>query len=200
MTSVIVKRGANSMVTDTRQRMVLSAASLIATRGACATSFSDVIEESSAPRGSIYHHFPDGKREMVGDAVQWTSDQILAHLRAGRGRTPEQVMGWFIDLWRRSVLTSRGASGCAVAAVALDSDTWERDLIDAVRVAFRSWSDLFAEQLVETGVPRARARSIAVTTVAAMEGALILCRAEGNAAPLEAVARELKRLLPGPAA
>ncbi len=29
-----------------------------------------------------------------------------------------------------------------------------------------------------------------------MEGALILCRAEGSSAPLETVATELKRLLP----
>ena len=184
------------MVSESRERMVRSAASLIATRGACATSFADVISESGAPRGSIYHHFPDGKTELVGEAVRWTSDQILAHLRAGTGRTPQQVMRWFVELWRRSVLASRGSSGCAVAAVALDSDARAPDLIDAARVSFRSWSDEFARQLVASGLTPARARSVAVTTVAAMEGALILCRAEGDIGPLETVARELKRLLP----
>ena len=38
--------------------------------------------------------------------------------------------------------------------------------------------------------------AVAVAVVAGMEGALILCRAEGNSAPLETVAAELKRLLP----
>jgi TetR/AcrR family transcriptional regulator, lmrAB and yxaGH operons repressor len=185
------------MATDSRTSMVRSAASLIATRGATATSFSDVIAESGAPRGSIYHHFPDGKRELVENAVRWTSDQILAHLRASDGGTPRQVMERFIDLWRASVLASRGSSGCAVAAVALDTDAGEPGLIDAVRAAFRSWSSLFAEQLRVSGVPAARARSIALTTVAGMEGALILCRAEGNVRPLAAVAAELLRLLPG---
>jgi hypothetical protein len=33
-----------------------------------------------------------------------------------------------------------------------------------------------------------------------MEGALILCRAEGNAKPLDTVAEELMRLLPAKAA
>jgi TetR/AcrR family transcriptional regulator, lmrAB and yxaGH operons repressor len=184
----------SGMVSDSRTNMVRSAASIIATRGANGTSFSDVIADSGAPRGSIYHHFPNGKREMVVGAIGWTSDQVLEHLRGGEARTPREVLKRFIDLWRASVRASGGASGCAVAATALDSDGSQPELIEAAHVAFRSWSDLLAEQLRAVGVRRNRAGSIAVTALAAMEGALILCRAEGSGAPLEAVAGELMRL------
>jgi AcrR family transcriptional regulator len=44
--------------------MVRSAASLIGSRGVDATSFSDVPADSGAPRGSIYHHFREGKRSL----------------------------------------------------------------------------------------------------------------------------------------
>jgi TetR/AcrR family transcriptional regulator, lmrAB and yxaGH operons repressor len=182
------------MVSDSRTNMVRSAASIIARRGANGTSFTDVIADSGAPRGSIYHHFPKGKREMVTGAIGWTSDQILDHLRSGKGQTPPEVLKHFIDLWRASVRSSHGASGCAVAATALDSDSDEPELIEAAQIAFRSWSDLLGEQLSAAGIPRARARSMAVTALAAMEGAMILCRVEGNGAPLEAVASELMRL------
>lgn len=37
---------------------------------------------------------------------------------------------------------------------------------------------------------------IAVATLAGMEGALFLCRAEGHSGPLETVAAELMRSLP----
>jgi len=50
---------------------------------------------------------------------------------------------------------------------------------------------------VAVGVPTRRASSTALATVAGMEGALILCRAEGQIGPLETVAAELKRLLSG---
>jgi TetR/AcrR family transcriptional repressor of lmrAB and yxaGH operons len=184
------------MVSESRVRMVRSAASIIATRGANGTSFSDVIADSGAPRGSIYHHFPNGKRELVEGAIGWTSDQILEHLRSGEARTPREVLKRFIDLWRASVRASGGASGCAVAATALDSDASEPELIEAAEAAFRSWSDLLAEQLRNAGVRGDRARPIAVTALATMEGALILCRAERSGAPLEAVAGELMRLVP----
>ncbi len=57
------------MTSDSRARMVRSAASLIRTRGVTGTSFSDVLADSGAPRGSIYHHFPEGKEQLAADAI-----------------------------------------------------------------------------------------------------------------------------------
>src|SRR3989441_12154394 len=76
------------MATDTRGSMVRSAAALIRSRGVSATSLSDVLTHSGAPRGSIYHHFPDGKRQLAVDAIDWTSDQVLGHLRSCRAKRP----------------------------------------------------------------------------------------------------------------
>ena len=182
---------------DSKARMVRSAAALIGTRGLTATSFSDVLTHSGAPRGSIYHHFPNGKRQLAESAIDWTSEQVLGHLGACRATTPSAVLACFIDLWRHSVLASRGSSGCAVAGVAIDIGAFEDDLIGLVRTTFQSWVVELARLLTELKVPPNRARSIAFTAVAGMEGALILCRAEGNTRPLEAVAEELMRLVPG---
>jgi TetR/AcrR family transcriptional repressor of lmrAB and yxaGH operons len=184
------------MSKDSRGSMVRSAASLIRTRGVSATSFSDVLADSGAPRGSIYHHFPHGKEQLAGDAIRWTSERVLAHQRACRATTASGVLGCFIDMWRQVVLASSGTAGCVVAGVAIDTAHDARGLIEVVRATFRSWIELLADQLEATGVPAKRARAIAVATVAGMEGALILCRAEGNAAPLETVAGELMRSLP----
>jgi AcrR family transcriptional regulator len=176
--------------------MVRGAASLIRTRGVNATSFSDVLAESGAPRGSIYYHFPKGKEQLAGDAIRWTSERVLAHQRACRATTPAGVLDCFIDMWRQVVVASGGTAGCVVAGVAIDTTADDRALSDVVRATFRSWVDLLSEQLAAVGLPARRASRIAVATVAGMEGALILCRAEGNSGPLETVAAELKRLLP----
>ncbi len=184
------------MATDSRASMVRSAASLIRSRGVSATSLADVLADSGAPRGSIYHHFPEGKRQLAEDAIRWTSERVLAHLRAGAPTSPSHVLGRFIDMWRRTVVTSGGTAGCVVAGVAIDTVADETGLIGLVRATFRSWAALLAEQLEAVGVPSHRAMPIALATLAGMEGALILCRAEGNVRPLDAVAEELMRLLP----
>src|SRR5437588_3601761 len=107
------------MSSDSRERMVKSAATLIGARGLNATSFSDVIADSDAPRGSIYHHFPQGKKQLAEEAIQWTSEQILAYQRACVATTATDVLNWFIDLWRQSLLASGCTSGCPVVGVAI---------------------------------------------------------------------------------
>jgi TetR/AcrR family transcriptional regulator, lmrAB and yxaGH operons repressor len=175
------------MSNESRTSMVRSAAALIGSRGVNATSFTDVLADSGAPRGSIYHHFPEGKRQLTEDAIRLTSEQILDYLRAAPTDSAESVLLHFIALWR-------GSAGCPVAGVAVDTVAGE-PVMELVRASFRSWSDMLAAQLAETGVPAARAASIAVTALAGMEGALILCRAEGSDAPLDAVGEELLRLV-----
>jgi AcrR family transcriptional regulator len=184
------------MTGESRDSMVRGAASLIGQRGVSATSFSDVLAVSGAPRGSIYHHFPDGKRQLAEDAIRWTSEQILGYLDACPATTARDVIGSFIDLWRNVAVSSNGASGCPVVGVAVDTPAEDEEMMQAVRAAFRSWTAPVAARLEAVGVSPQRAASIAVTALAGMEGALILCRAEGNSEPLEAVAEELMRLLP----
>jgi AcrR family transcriptional regulator len=188
------------MAKDSRASMVRSAASLIRTQGMSATSFSEVLADSRAPRGSIYHHFPNGKEQLATDAIRWTSERVLARQRACRATTAAGVLDCFIDMWRRVVVASRGTAGCVVAGVAIDTVGEDRELIEVVRATFRSWLELLTEQLQAAGVSPRRASAIATATVAGMEGALILCRAEGNTGPLETVAAELMRLLPPDAA
>jgi len=185
------------MSSNSRASMVRSAAALFGSRGLNATSFSDVLASSGAPRGSIYHHFPGGKKQLAQDAIGWTSEQVLGHLRACPADTPAGVLAWFVDLWRQSALASGGSSGCPVAGIAIDTGTAAADdLIEAARAAFAQWTALLAAQLRSAGVPAARSGPIATTALAAMEGALILCRAERSSAPLEAAAGELMNLLP----
>ena len=185
------------MTEDSRTKMVQSAASLIASHGVTATSFSEVLAESGAPRGSIYHHFPDGKKQLAHDAIAWTSERVLGYLRACPTGSGAEVLRSFIGLWRQVVESSSGSSGCAVTGVAIDTVAADDpELLSAVRSTFRAWVTTLAERLQTAGVPATRATPIAVAALAGMEGALILCRAEGNSGPLETVAQELMLLLP----
>jgi TetR/AcrR family transcriptional regulator, lmrAB and yxaGH operons repressor len=184
----------DGMPRDSRRRMVVSAASLIGSQGVAATSLSDVLTASGAPRGSIYHHFPAGKRELAGEAMQWTRAQVLAYQRACPATTSAGVLDHFVDLFRQSLVSSECRAGCPVAGVLVDTYSKEDGLMEIGRDSFRAWISLLSRQLRKVGVPAAAARSLAVTTLASVEGALILCRAEGGVGPLDAVNAELRAM------
>ena len=52
-----------------------AARELFRQRGYYATAFSDVIEQSGAPRGSTYDHFPGGKRDLAREAIAAAGDE-----------------------------------------------------------------------------------------------------------------------------
>jgi TetR/AcrR family transcriptional repressor of lmrAB and yxaGH operons len=193
--SIVIVKGAEALSKDSRIKMVSSAASLIQRRGVNATSFSEVVADSGAPRGSIYHHFPNGKDQLAGDAIKFTLDRVMRSQRGCKATTPQGVLDCFIDVWRQTVIESDATAGCVVAGVAIDSTHEATGLMGLVKSAFREWLDLLAKQLHATGLPKDRARSAAVAALASMEGAMILCRAERSVKPLETVAGELKRLV-----
>ena len=188
MTVVIVK-GIERMAGNSRQRMIESAAVLLAKRGLQATAFSDVIERSGAPRGSIYHHFPGGKDELVDAAIDLAGDRALRVLDAVEGRPPAEVTGYFIDLWRAVLVRSHLTAGCAVLAVTVATDSPE--LLEHAAAIFRAWRGRLAELYVSGGMSPTAATRLAATVVAATEGAVVVSRAEQSLEPFEEVAKAL---------
>jgi len=177
---------------SSRERMVRSAALLFRERGYSGTAFRDVIAHSGAPRGSIYHHFPGGKAQLAQEAVAWGAATIAEQLDVAlaRERDAAGVLGAFLAPWREVLERSDFRAGCPLVAITVETDV-PSPLRDAVAQAFAGWSRLLAARLRRAGIPPARARTLASLTLAAIEGAVLLCRAQRDTAPLDAVAAEL---------
>jgi TetR/AcrR family transcriptional regulator, lmrAB and yxaGH operons repressor len=63
-------RAAMPRCSDAKQRMVQAATQLIRERGYNATAFSDLLELSEAPGGSVYFHVPGGKPQLTIEAAE----------------------------------------------------------------------------------------------------------------------------------
>jgi len=175
------------MASETRTRMVEGAARLLAMQGLQGTSFSEVLELTGAPRGSVYHHFPDGKDQLIAAAIDLAGSRALTAVDEWAGRTPEQVTSAFLELWRGVLVHSKLRAGCAVLAVTVATDS--PDLLGAAADVFRAWRTKLAALFEAGGLPNAP--SFAATLVAASEGAVVLSRAEQSMEPFELVAAEL---------
>ena len=75
---------------------------LLATKGVEGTSFAEVLEATDSPRGSVYHHFPGGKPELLHAALDLASERGLAAMEATRGQPLAVVIERFLALWRFS--------------------------------------------------------------------------------------------------
>jgi AcrR family transcriptional regulator len=174
---------------DVRARMVASAAELLARQGLQATSFSEVLERSGAPRGSVYHHFPGGKDQLVGSALDLAGDRAIELLDRKAGVPAEEMAAWFLHIWREVLVRSNYDAGCAVLAVTVATDSPE--LRDHAATVFRSWRRRLAELLQQGGLETRDADRFAATLIASSEGAVALSRAEQSLEPFDLVAELL---------
>lgn len=182
------------MPSDARQKMIEGTVTLLALHGLEGTAFRDVLKRSGAPRGSIYHHFPKGKDQLVEAAIELAGERALGVLDGLHGSPPKAVTQAYFDLWRAVLVRSNVRAGCAVLAVAVATDS--PDLLDQAASIFRAWRGLIAELFVEGGMPGDEATRLAATLVAASEGAVVVSRAERSLEPFELVAAELLAMTP----
>jgi TetR/AcrR family transcriptional regulator, lmrAB and yxaGH operons repressor len=180
---------------DARDRMIRSAALLFRRQGIEGTSFSDVLDHSGAPRGSIYHHFPGGKAQLAEEATRYAGDFIAAGLVAALADDdPVAAVHAFTKSWLVILRQDDFADGCPVAAAAVEGNG-NPGAREAAGAAFARWEDLIAGAVERRGVPADRARSVAALVIGAIEGAIVVSRAQHSTEPLERVGAEIEQLV-----
>ncbi len=184
------------MTSPPRERMVASAALLIRERGAQSTAIADVLAHSGAPRGSAYHYFPPGGRtQLLSEAVDYVADYVASKL--AKAPSSLEMLDGLTRFYRKNLIETEYRAGCPVLAVAVESGEpgSANPVIDRAAEAFTRWNDLIAQRLIADGITKDRAEDIAVTTTAALEGAIVLARAARDTEPLDIVHRQLRDLL-----
>lgn len=174
---------------DVRATMVAGAVRLLAEKGPPGASFGSVLELTGASRGSTYHHFPGGKRELYASALDLASGQALAAMESVRGQSPAVVVERFVGLWRQLLEVGCLRIGCAVLAVAVAGE--DPESVEHSGRIFREWRAYLAALFAEGGLAGDPARTLAALTVAAIEGAVAVARAEGDIEPFDLVAEHV---------
>jgi AcrR family transcriptional regulator len=180
----------------TRQRMVIAAVELLRERGASAVTVDAVLARSGAPRGSVYHHFPGGRDELVLAAVRHAADYITSRVDSTvQSGDPVQALEGFVRFWKKTLRDTDYLAGCPVVAVAVDAHQDPPEAATLARDVFAQWQAKLQQLLLNHGTESARAARVATLMVAAIEGAVILCRTHRDHAPLDDVLIELTPML-----
>ncbi|MEQ8145076.1 TetR/AcrR family transcriptional regulator [Streptomyces sp. OP7] len=191
-----------------RERMVFSAAQLIRREGVAATGMREVAAHAGAPRGSLQHYFPDGKEQLVNEAVCWAGryagNRVARFLAALPEPTPSGLFAQMVRQWTDEYETGGFDAGCPVAAATVDRARTADSTREAAAAAFARWTGAVAGALTDMGVPRERSGPLATLMISSLEGAILIARAERDVRALTTAARELGPLLdaavtvPGP--
>jgi TetR/AcrR family transcriptional regulator, lmrAB and yxaGH operons repressor len=187
--------GARSKRGNTRTNMLISAAEVMRERGAAGVTIDEVLTRSGAPRGSVYYHFPDGRNQILAEALRYAGDRITADIDAAADRGAKVLVRQFVRFWERVLAESDFNAGCPVVAAAIGcADDEVRLAAEATRI-FAHWRAALTRAFVADGFPEPDADSLAMMSIAALEGAVVLSRSTRSTDPLRKVHEQLEFLV-----
>ena len=174
-----------------KQGLVRTAMRLFRRQGYASTGLQQIVAESGAPKGSLYHYFPSGKEALGEAAIELAGGlvrEMLADL-AARHADPKAFLRAYCATMAGWMQESGFHSGCPVATTLLETAPRSPAITAAGRRAIDAWIAVIAGVLADAGMERREARTRAQLVVAAMEGALILARVRRSTRPILDVAR-----------
>lgn len=182
-----------------RAALVRSAVRLFRRRGYAGTGTKDILADSGAPRGSLYHYFPGGKEEIGAAAVEAAGTQVseTLHALAEQADSPGGFVEAYLTQLGKWLSASGFRDGCPVATTLLETTPDSEPITRVGREALADWRRVIEGLLRRHGWPEERIGATASTVLATIEGALLIARVEGRVDPLVQAARELRNLLDG---
>lgn len=178
-----------------RAEVVARVMEVVRRQGYDGASLSELSRATGLGKSSLYHHFPDGKDDMVGAVIGHLETALeasvfaplrspgppAARLRAMNG----ELEGFYHD----------GREACVLAILGIGDAS--RRFHPRVKKIFRAWIDAIASALRDAGLPRPEAQARAEDALVRIEGALVLARSLGEPAifgrTLKALPDELLR-------
>lgn len=182
-----------------RQAIVDAAVTLFRQKGYAATGLNDIVALSRAPKGSLYHYFPNGKAQIGAAAVREAGRRIVDTVEQLAAAAPSAgvLVAAHASLLAGWMAASDYRDGAPMTTVLLESAPANLEITAAGEAALAAWRSILASRLVADGYAPDRARRLAVLAVAALDGALVQARVARSTAPLTEAAGELRRLLDG---
>jgi AcrR family transcriptional regulator len=172
----------------TKDRILDVTADLFRRYGYTGTGMKQIVAEANAPFGSLYHFFPGGK-EQLGDEVIRRSGRMYFELFEaifGAADDPVSGVGDFFAGAAEVLRQTDYADACPIATVALEVASTNEPLRQATADVFESWVDGASKYMTAVGIHGDRARSLAISVIALLEGAFILSRASHTTEAMEA--------------
>lgn len=177
--------------TDARVRAIAAAVKLFRIQGYTATGLTQILEESGAPKGSFYFHFPRGKTQLAEEAIDYYIAGRIAVLQDISVKTTgdaRMFVHQIFSTFAAEMVATDFQYGCLMQNLANELPALDADLTERVARGFADSTEIIAGHFRECGFAPARASSTASALVAALEGARTIARMERTPAIFEALA------------
>lgn len=182
---------------DAKEKLIKTAARLFRERGYHAVGLTEILEESGAPKGSFYHHFPEGKDQLAeaclrfsGKRLEKTMDDLFNQVQdfeTGVDVFTSNLAEWFAQ--------SNYQAGCPIATVVLETTPRSERVLNVAKEVYGNWIKKIADYATRSGnYTEKEAHEKATAIFLTFEGAWITARVQQSKEPFYLAAKLCKAI------
>jgi TetR/AcrR family transcriptional repressor of lmrAB and yxaGH operons len=177
--------------------LVTAAAELFRKQGYAATGTAEILKRSNAPRGSLYHYFPEGKEQVAAAAIAMASKMLTRTIKeiASEVTTTADFITAYAEKLGGWLEKSDYRDGNPITTVVLENVPNSTLITAEAEKSYDIWCLKIGEQLALDGWPEERRQATAALILSALDGALVGARIKRDKQVIIDVAGELAFLI-----
>lgn len=182
---------------STRDRLVQAATRLFRQRGYEGAGLTEILTEAGVPKGSLYHHFPDGKADLACAAADWTASEIIRVIDDSFRAAPDWRHGVTTFCYKMAKLFDilDSADACPIFGLLFEGPDHDRFRAQAEQ-SFDRIIDAAARHGVAAGMSPEAAQDAAETFIIGFQGSWTLARTRRKSDVLRGLPNRLYGPLP----
>ncbi|MNO40605.1 putative HTH-type transcriptional regulator YxaF [compost metagenome] len=178
---------------DTKSLMIDKATLLFQQKGYKSVGVSEILKACDVTKGALYHHFPNGKEELLIACLKSLNEAITIDMESifkSHSSTQEATQSMLNQLIH-SLETDGTLAGYTFSSIVSEMATVSEPVRQACSSLYENIQRIYFTKLLSEGFSNEVASDIAIWMTASIEGAIMLCQTQQSTAPLKTITKLL---------
>lgn len=182
---------------DTKSLIMDISASLFQQKGYLGVGLNEILKACNLSKGSLYHHFPNGKEELLIACLHSLNDTITTDMKeifknySSTLDATQAMIEKLIDQYDRNGMIT----GYTFSSIVSEIGSLSEPVRTVCALSFTKIEEIYSNKLVADGFSEETAHSVALMMTASIEGGIMLCLTKKTSDPLKIVSQVLPSLL-----
>jgi TetR/AcrR family transcriptional repressor of lmrAB and yxaGH operons len=182
---------------DTKSLIIDIATTLFQKKGYLGVGLNEILKECNISKGSLYHHFPKGKEELLIACLHSLNEKITTHMKEIFQRYPTTQIATQVMIEKLIIQFEQEGMiiGYTISSMVSEMGSLSESVRNTCALSFTKIQEIYSNKLVVDGFSKETANSLALMMTASIEGGIMLCLTQKTSEPLKIISQGLPNLL-----
>lgn len=182
---------------DTKSLMIDTATKLFQQKGYKGVGLNEILKACNISKGALYHHFPNGKEELLIACLQSLNEAITTDIESifQQHLSTQEATQAIIEKLILNIEIDGTLTGYTFSSIVSEMASLSEPLRNACRALYEKIQDIYRNKLLSDGYSIESASSVSLFMLATIEGAMMLCLTQKSTDPLKTIGKLLPNIL-----